>query len=85
MGPNLTATFLRMCQFLGLAYNLKTPSQDLVNRVAAKYGDGTRNSYHFEVIEPKNETDDVKISKVGEELMEEVLSKEANQCNDEIK
>jgi len=70
VGLNWTAHFLRFCQFLGLAYDLKSPSIDLVNKVATKYGDGTRNSYHFEVLEPENDTDDVRISKVGEELME---------------
>lgn len=50
VGPNLTTKVLHFFTWLGWAYDLKSPSPQLVERMCAKYGDGTRG--HYEVLPP---------------------------------
>ena len=40
-GLNATTAFVELMALVGLAYNLKTPSKELVDRTTTKKGDGT--------------------------------------------
>lgn len=49
---NYTTFFIEICQKLGLAYDLKYPSMDMIKRTVLKKGDGTH-SMMSEVSSPK--------------------------------
>lgn len=44
---NITTVILDFFASLGLAYDLKSPSAELVEKVARRYGDGSRYTDHF--------------------------------------
>ncbi|KAJ8674812.1 hypothetical protein QAD02_010598 [Eretmocerus hayati] len=44
-GLNLTTGFIELMSLLGLAYDLKTPSEELVHKVSLSKGDGTSSLY----------------------------------------
>lgn len=54
---NLTAFWIDVFAKLGLAYDLKTPSKELIKRVVEKSGDGSHDEWgHFEVPESAEES-----------------------------
>lgn len=50
--PNWTTQFLNFFAWIGWAYDLKSPSAELIKNISEKYGDGSREP--FEVL-PNNQ------------------------------
>jgi stearoyl-CoA desaturase (delta-9 desaturase) len=53
---NYTTVFINFCAYIGLAYDLKQPSKELVRRVVQKLGDGSHTEWgHMEEVPEEDE------------------------------